>query len=83
MLILDEPLSGVDAEGIESLMDMLDEIRKSYDLSIVMTTHDFDILPKYADQVILIDQGVLCNGTPDTVLGSEEFRCVFHRKGGV
>ena len=83
VLILDEPLSGVDAEGIESLMDMLDEIRKSYDLSIVMTTHDFDILPKYADQVILIDQGVLCNGTPDTVLGSEEFRCVFHRKGGV
>ena len=83
VLILDEPLSGVDAEGIESLMDMLDEIRKSYDLSIVMTTHDFDILPKYADQVILIDQGVLCNGTPDTVLGSEEFRCVFHRQGGV
>ena len=83
VLILDEPLSGVDAEGIESLMDMLDEIRKSYDLSIVMTTHDFDILPKYADQVILIDQGVLRNGTPDTVLGSEEFRCVFHRKGGV
>lgn len=83
VLILDEPLSGVDAEGIESLMDMLDEIRKSYDLSIVMTTHDFDILPKYADQVILIDQGILCSGTPDTVLGSEEFRCAFHRKGGV
>ena len=83
VLILDEPLSGVDAEGIVSLMDMLDEIRKSYDLSIVMTTHDFDILSKYADQVYLIDQNVLCSGTPDAVLESEDFRRVFHRKGGV
>ena len=83
VLILDEPLSGVDAEGIVSLMDMLDEIRKSYDLSIVMTTHDFDILSKYADQVYLIDQNVLCSGTPDAVLESEDFCRVFHRKGGV
>ena len=83
VLILDEPLSGVDAEGIVSLMDMLDEIRKSYDLSIVMTTHDFDILSKYADQVYLIDQNVLCSGTPDSVLESEDFCRVFHRKGGV
>ena len=41
ILILDEPLSGVDVEGMETLMDMLDEIRRTYDLSIVMTTHDF------------------------------------------
>ena len=34
ILILDEPLSGVDVEGMETLMDMLDEIRKTYDLSI-------------------------------------------------
>lgn len=82
VLILDEPLSGVDVEGIESLMDMLDEIRKSYDLSIVMTTHDFGILPKYADQVILMDQSILCSGTPEIVLNSDSFRQTFHRNGG-
>ena len=43
MLILDEPLSGVDVEGMTLLMDMLDEIRKTYDLSILMTTHDFSL----------------------------------------
>lgn len=41
MLILDEPLSGVDVEGMALLMDMLDEIRHKFDLSILMTTHDF------------------------------------------
>ena len=82
LLILDEPLSGVDVEGMHSLMDMLDEIRKTYDLSILMTTHDFSMLPRYADKVVLIDHGVRVKGTPDQVLNSEEFRRAFHMKGG-
>lgn len=83
ILILDEPLSGVDVEGMETLMEMLNEIRQSYDLSIMMTTHDFATLPRYADQVVLVDHGIICQGTPVEVLSSEKFRNVFHRKGGV
>ena len=82
ILILDEPLSGVDVEGMETLMDMLDEIRKTYDLSIFMTTHDFSMLPRYADQVVLIDHGVRIQGTPEVVLNSGEFHQAFHLKGG-
>ena len=83
ILILDEPLSGVDVEGMETLMEMLDELRQDYDLSILMTTHDFAMLPQYADQVVLVDRGIVCQGTPVEVLSSQEFRNVFHRKGGV
>ena len=83
ILILDEPLSGVDAEGIEQLMDMLDEIRKTYDLSILMTTHDFSALPRHADQVVLIDHALLKQGSPREVLDSDEFKRTFHLKGGV
>ena len=82
ILILDEPLSGVDVEGMETLMDMLDEIRQAYDLSILMTTHDFSMLPRYADQVVLIDRGIKIQGSPETVLNSREFRQAFHLKGG-
>ena len=82
ILILDEPLSGVDVEGMTTLMDMLDEIRKEFDLSILMITHDFSMLPRYADQVVLIDHGVKVQGTPETVLNSEAFREAFHLKGG-
>lgn len=81
ILILDEPLSGVDVEGIANLMDMLDEIRQTYDLSILMSTHDFGTLKTYMDQVILIDKQILIQGTPEEVLGSQEFQQVFHRKG--
>ena len=83
ILILDEPLSGVDVEGMHSLMDMLDEIRKTYDLSILMTTHDFSMLPRYADKVVLIDHGVRVKGTPAQVLDSPEFRRAFKMEGGI
>ena len=82
ILILDEPLSGVDIEGMTNLMDMLDEIRRTYDLSILMTTHDFSMLDRYADQVVLIDRGILKAGAPEAVLNSPEFRQAFHLKGG-
>lgn len=83
ILILDEPLSGVDVEGMETLMEMLDEIRRTYDLSILMITHNFSMLSRYADQILLLDKHPVCQGTPFEVLNSDEFRRVFHRKGGM
>lgn len=82
LLILDEPLSGVDMEGQSGLMDMLDEIRQTYDLSILMTTHDFTTLPRYANQVALIDHRLVKLGSAQEVLDSPEFRQVFHMAGG-
>ena len=74
ILILDEPLSGVDIEGERQLLDMLDEVRQQYDLS----THDFATLEEYADKVILLQSSVLKSGPPREVLSSHEFRDVFH-----
>ena len=82
ILIMDEPLSGVDVEGMTLLMDMLDEIRKTYDLSILMTTHDFSMLERYCDRVVLLQHKVLRKGTPLEVLNSEEFEQAFHLGGG-
>lgn len=81
ILILDEPLSGVDIEGMETLMGMLDELRQDYDLSILMTTHDFAMLPRYADHVVLIDHAIVTQGSAVDVLTSDGFNRVFRRKG--
>ena len=78
ILILDEPLSGVDIEGEKQLLDMLDEVRTQYDLSILLSTHDFATLEAYADKVILLQGTVLRAGKPAEVLSSPEFREVFH-----
>ena len=59
-------------------MEMLDEIRQRYDLSILFSTHDFSTLRRYADKVVLLQQTVLKTGTPADVLRSEQFQSVFH-----
>ena len=86
VLILDEPLSGVDIAGEHQLLDMLDEVRTHFDLSILLSTHDFATLEQFADQVLLLKHRVLKTGTPSEVLSSPEFQEVFHLrigKGGV
>lgn len=85
ILILDEPLSGVDIDGERQLLDMLDEICTQYDLSTLLSTHDFATLGQFADKVILLKGTVLRVGPPDEVLASPEFQEVFHLnlgKGG-
>lgn len=84
ILILDEPMSGVDVEGERQLLALLDEIRTRYDLSVLLSTHDFSTL-HLVDKVILLKQRVLKSGPPDDVLNSPEFRALFlhsFQKGG-
>lgn len=76
ILILDEPLSGVDVEGERQLLEMLDELRTAYDLSILLSTHDFGTLT-LVDKVILLKGKVLRAGTPEDVLSSPEFQALF------
>ena len=78
ILILDEPMSGVDIDGMKLLLDMLDEIRRSYDLSILMSTHDFTMLDPYVDKVVLLNDTIQAAGTPREVLNSDAFREAFH-----
>ena len=82
ILILDEPLSGVDIEGEHQLLEMLDELRTQYDLSIFLSTHDFATLSSFADKVILLNHRVLKAGTPSQVLSSPEFYSTFHLRMG-
>ena len=82
ILILDEPLSGVDIEGEHQLLEMLDELRTQYDLSIFLSTHDFATLEQYADKVILLKKQVLKAGKPEEILTSPEFYETFHLKMG-
>ena len=84
ILILDEPMSGVDMDGERQLLGLLDEIRTRYDLSVLISTHDFNTLHKM-DKVILLKQRVLQMGTPEEVLASQEFQTLFYhptQKGG-
>ena len=77
LLLLDEPVSGVDQNGMELFYRTMDYLKKNFDLSIILISHDLDYVVKYADKVILMDKTVLKEGSAKEVFASEEFHAVF------
>ncbi len=74
MLILDEPVSGVDVKGSESFYNAISNLKKNYHIAIAMVSHDLGIVRDFADSVVLINRTVLKSGTAEDVFSSEEFR---------
>ena len=77
LLLLDEPVSGMDQGGLELFYKTVSEVRKNYDLSIILVSHDLEFVAKYADRVILLNRTVIASGTPQTVFNSESAREAF------
>jgi zinc transport system ATP-binding protein len=80
LLLLDEPVSGIDVNGMERFYRTVDYLKKNYDLAIILISHDLKYVAKYADHVVLLDQTVLTQGTVKEVYTSPEFNAVFGTK---
>lgn len=73
LLILDEPVSGIDAKGQNTFYMLLDKIKKNHDIAILMVSHDFVKIQQYADKVYLLNKKILKSGTAEEVFKSPEF----------
>lgn len=77
LLILDEPVSGIDRNGRKLFYKILNDLKQQYDLSVILVSHDLELTAEYADSVVLLDHTVLKEGPACEVMGSEEFKEVF------
>ena len=77
VLVLDEPVSGVDAKGSEIFYEAILNLKKNYHMAIAMVSHDLGIVREYADNVVLINKTVLKTGSAQEVFDSQEFKDVF------
>ena len=77
LLILDEPVSGIDKNGIKIFFEIVNKLKKQYDMSIILVSHDLELVKKYADKVILLDKTIKCEGTPEHVFNSKEYKEIF------
>lgn len=77
LLILDEPVSGVDQNGLYLFLDTVANLKRHHHMAILLISHDWSLVRQYADQMVLLDKTVLCAGTPATVFSCETFREAF------
>ena len=81
LLVLDEPVSGIDRNGLRMFLDMLIELRRTRHMAILLVSHDLRFVREYADHVILLDKSVLAQGSAEDVFSSPEFSSVFGFSG--
>ncbi len=77
LLLLDEPISGMDDNGTRLFYENINYLKNHYDLAVILVSHDLEYVAKYADSVILLNKNVLKAGTPKEVFESDEFKEVF------
>ena len=77
LLVLDEPVSGVDQNGLKMFLDTVLRLKETHHMAILLVSHDLRLVREYADHVVLLDKSVLCQGTPEAVFATDEFAAVF------
>ena len=81
LLVLDEPVSGVDRNGLKLFLDTVVHLKETRHMAILLVSHDLRFVREYADHVILLDKSVLAQGSAEDVFSSPEFSSVFGFSG--
>lgn len=77
LLVLDEPLQGVDFSGQVALYDLIAHIRDEIGCGILMISHDLHVVMAATDSVICLNGHVCCHGAPQVVAEDPEYRRLF------
>lgn len=77
LLVLDEPVQGVDFSGEIQLYDLIKKIRDDLGCGILLVSHDLHMVMAATDQVICLNGHVCCHGTPTAVASSDTYKEMF------
>jgi energy-coupling factor transporter ATPase len=77
IIVLDEPTSFLDPLSAEKIFDVIHELNKKLGITVVLVEHRLDLTAKYADHIIIMDEGKVCfDGNPRKILSNEETRLI-------
>lgn len=80
LLVLDEPVQGVDIAGQADIFRLIGRIRDERGCGILLVSHDLHLVMAATDHVVCINHHVCCAGTPDSVSQDPAFVELFGRK---
>lgn len=71
LLFLDEPAAGVDIEGAAEFYALIRELRAERRMTVIMVSHDIDVVFRHADTVLCINHALVCQGAPRDALTAD------------
>lgn len=77
LLVLDEPVQGVDVNGQVELYNLIEGIRNELGCGVLMVSHDLHLVMAKTDTVVCINQHVCCSGSPQHVTGHPAYQAMF------
>ncbi|KIR02979.1 ATPase component of general energizing module of ECF transporter [Lachnospiraceae bacterium TWA4] len=68
VLILDEPTAGLDPKGRDDILELLVQLKRTHQMTIILVSHSMEDVAKYVDRLIVLDNGeIFLDGTPKEV----------------
>ena len=83
ILLLDEPVSGVDVAGEQLFCDLLGALQREGGYTLLLVSHDLSIVTQHAQYVICLNQTVQCQGDTISTLTAENLRALYHQDAGL
>ncbi|MBU0660628.1 metal ABC transporter ATP-binding protein [Patescibacteria group bacterium] len=83
ILIFDEPSTGIDMAGEETIYDLIVDINKKNNTTCIIVSHELNIVHKYAQQVLCLNKKKICYGVPETVITPETLTALFGHGAGL
>ncbi len=77
ILILDEPTQGLDQPGIAAFYRLIEDLRRDTGVAVLMVSHDLHVVMNASDRVICLNGHICCEGAPEHVSASAEYRALF------
>jgi zinc transport system ATP-binding protein len=77
LLLLDEPVSGIDIAGERLFCDLLESIQLQRNFTMVIVSHDLSVVSNHADRVICLNKSLICHGSAAEILTPSNLQAVF------
>ncbi len=77
VLIFDEPTAGVDVGGEETIYNVLHELQDRLGITIILVSHELNVVFRYATSVLCLNRMLVCSGTPEETLTPEQLRKLY------
>ncbi len=77
LLVLDEAFAGVDVQGMADFYTLLNELKQEEGWAVLQVSHDIDMVSRYCDRVICLNQTIVCTGVPEIALSPQNLLATY------